>query len=225
MKAVLVGVLLTVLAVAGCASSEAESAAVAGYNFSNLDKIAIVEVTGRVYGDAVKNQISNLFTMALMKKGYVFIERKDVKAILKEQEFQASDLTTDAGAARAGQILNVPAVMMIDIPKYKGEKMDMSAKLIDVENGTILWMGSGSGSTGKGLATIGGAIAGAAAGAVLAGGDSSDRVVGGVIGGVVGGVAGNALSPSQEKQVKKVVAKVVKDFPSRFAPAAATPSK
>jgi hypothetical protein len=224
MKAVVVGVLLIALAVAGCASSEAESQAVAGYNFSNLDKIAIVEVTGRVYGETVKNQISNLFTMALMKKGYTFIERKDVKAILKEQEFQASDLTTDIGAAKAGQILNVPAVMMIDIPKFKGEKMEMSAKLIDVENGTILWMGTGSGSTGKGLATIGGAIAGAAAGAVLAGGDSGDRVVGGVIGGVVGGVAGNALSPSVEKQVKKVVAKVVKDFPSRLAPVAA-PSK
>ncbi|MGE5295862.1 MAG: hypothetical protein ACM3VT_13635 [Solirubrobacterales bacterium] len=216
MKGLLVGVLLTAVAVAGCASSEAESQAVAGYNFANLDKIAIVEVTGRVYGETVKNQISNLVTMQLMKKGYMFIERKDVKAILKEQEFQASDLTTDVGAAKAGQILNVPAVMMIDIPKFKGEKMEMSAKLIDVENGTILWMGTGSGSTGKGLATVGGAIAGAAAGAVLAGGDSGDRVVGGVIGGVVGGVAGNALSPSLEKQVKKVIAKVVKDFPSRL---------
>jgi len=216
MKAVWIGALLTAMAVAGCASSEAESQAVAGYDFGKIDKIAIIEVTGRVYGDAVKNQISNLFTMALMKKGYTFIERKDVKTLLKEQEFQASDLTTDAGAARAGQILNVPAVMIIDIPRYKGEKMDMTAKLVDVENGTILWMGTGSGSTGRTLATVGGAIAGAAAGAVLAGGDSSDRVAGGVIGGVVGGVAGNALSPSQEKQVKKVVAKVVKDFPSRL---------
>lgn len=220
MKAVLVGVLLTALAVAGCASSEAESQAVAGYDFSGLNKIAIVEVTGRVYGEAVKNQISNLFTMALMKKGYTFIERKDVKAILKEQEFQASDLTTDIGAAKAGQILNVPAVMMIDIPTYKGEKMEMSAKLIDVENGTILWMGSGEGKTGKTLSTLVGAGLGAAAGAVLAGGDSGDRVVGGVIGGVVGGVAGNALSPDQTKQVKKVVAKVVKDFPSRIPQAA-----
>lgn len=216
MKAVWIGVLLSAVAAAGCASSEAESQAVVGYDFGKIDKIAVVEVTGRVYSDAVKNQISNLFTMALMKKGYTFIERQKVQTLLKEQEFQASDLTTDVGAANAGQILNVPAVMMIDIPKYKGEKMDMSAKLIDVENGTILWMGTGSGSTGKTLATVGGAIAGAAAGAVLAGGDSSDRVVGGVIGGVVGGVAGNALSPSQEKQVKKVVAKVVKDFPSRL---------
>jgi len=222
MKAVLVGVLLTAIAVAGCASSDAESTAVAGYNFGNLDKIAIVEVTGRVYGETAKNQISNLVTMQLMKKGYTFIERKDVKAILKEQEFQASDLTTDIGAAKAGQILNVPAVMMIDIPKFKGEKIEMSAKLIDVENGTILWMGTGSGSTGRGLATVGGAIAGAAAGAVLAGGDTGDRVLGGALGAGAGGFAGYALSPSLEKQVKKVVVKVVKDFPSRIPPAAQT---
>ena len=48
MKAVWAGVLLTAMAVAGCASSDAESTAVAGYDFSSLNKIAIVEVTGRV---------------------------------------------------------------------------------------------------------------------------------------------------------------------------------
>lgn len=221
MKGLLVGVLLTAIAVAGCASSEAESQAVAGYNFSGLDKIAIVEVTGRVYGETVKNQISNLFTMALMKKGYVFIERKDVKAILKEQEFQASDLTTDAGAARAGQILNVPAVMMIDIPKYKGEKMDMSAKLIDVEDATILWMGTGHGDTGKGLSTVVGAVAGVAAGAaigsVASGGHSStSTVLGGVGGGVIGGIAGNALAPEQEVVLNKLIVKVIEKLPARI---------
>ena len=191
-----------------------------------FDKIAIVEVTGRVYGEAVKNQISNLFTMELMKKGYTFIERKDVKAILKEQEFQASDLTTDVGAAKAGQILNVPAVMMIDIPKYKGEKMEMSAKLIDVRERHDSLDGHRLGQDRQDAGNDrrsdrrrrGGRRA-------VAGGDSSDRVLGGVIGGVVGGVAGNVLSPSAEKQVKKVVAKVVKDFPSRLPPAAAPEKK
>jgi len=216
MKAVCISVLLALVAVAGCASSEAESQAVVGYDFSAIDKIAIVEVTGRVYGDAAKNQIGNLFTLELMKKGYRFIERKDIQALLKEQEFQASDITTNAGAAEVGKVLNVPAVMLIDIPRYKGEKMDMSANMIDVEDGTILWIGTGSGKTGKTLSTILGAAAGAAAGAVIAGGDSSDRVLGGVIGGVVGGVAGNALSPDQEKQVRKVVADVVKDLPARI---------
>jgi len=223
MKAVWIGVLLIAVAVSGCASSEADSTAVAGYDFSSLNQIAIVEVTGRVYGEAAKNKVSNLVTMALMKKGYTFIERQNVKALLKEQEFQASDLTTDAGAARAGQILNVPAVMVIDIPKFRDGKIDMSAKLIDVENGTILWMGSGSGSTNKTLGTIAGAAAGAALGAAVAGGDSRDRWLGAGVGAVAGGVAGNMLTPSEEKQVSKVIAKVVKDFPSRLP--AATKSK
>jgi hypothetical protein len=204
------------LLVAGCATSEGESYATAGYDFSGLDKVAIVEVTGRVRGDAVKNQISNLFTMELIKRGYAVIERSQIQSVLKEQEFQASDITTNAGAARAGAVLNVPAVLLIDIPKYK-EKMEMSAKLIDVEDGTILWIGTGSGSTGKTLSTIVGAGVGAAAGAVIAGGDSSDRVLGGVLGGVAGGVAGNALSPDQEKQVKKIIRKVCDSLPPRIS--------
>ncbi len=216
MKAVWISVLLTVVAAAGCASSEAESQAVVGYDFGKIDKIAIVEVTGRVYGDAAKNKISNLVTMALMKKGYAFIERREVQALLKEQQFQASDMTTESGAAKAGQFLNVPAVMLIDIPKFKSGKIDMTAKLVDVENGTILWMGSGSGSTNKTLGTIAGAAAGAAIGAVVAGGDSSDRWLGAAVGAAAGGMTGYALTPSEEKQVMKVVKKVVKGFPSRI---------
>ncbi len=215
MKAVFIGLLLTTMVLAGCASSEAESQAAIGYDFSALDRVAIVEVTGRIYGEAVKNQVANLFMMELMERGYTVVERSEVKAILKEQEFQSSDITTDQGAARAGQILNVPAVMMIDIPKYKDEKVSMTAKMIEVETGAVLWVGQGTGSTGKTLSTLVGAGLGAAAGAVLAGGDSSDRVIGGVIGGVVGGVAGNALSPEQEKQVRKVVDKVTASLPSR----------
>jgi hypothetical protein len=216
MKMVVIGVLLALMAVAGCASSSAESQAVAGYDFSNIDKIAVVEVTGRVYGEAVKDRISDLFTMKLMEKGYKFIERKNIKTLLKEQEFQASDLTTEVGAAKAGQILNVPAVMIISIPRHSGGKMEMTAKLIDVEDATILWLGRGTGNTGKGLSTLVGAAAGAALGAVVAGGDSSDRVVGGVIGGVAGGVAGNLLAPEEEELVTKVIAKVVADLPSRI---------
>ena len=216
MKAVCSSVLLALVAVAGCASSETDSVAVAGYDFSGLDKIAIVEVTGRVYGDAAKNNVSSLVRMALMKKGYAFIERKDVQALMKEQEFQASDLTTDVGAAKAGQFLNVPAVMIIDIPKFRDGKIDMTARLIDVEDATILWEGRGSGGSNKTLGTIVGAAAGAALGAAVAGGDSSDRWLGAGVGAVAGGVAGNVLTPSEEKQLKKIIADVVKGFPSRL---------
>jgi hypothetical protein len=154
--------------------------------------------------------------MELMKKGYTVVERSQVKALLKEQEFQASDLASDQGAAKAGQILNVPAVMTIDIPKYSKEKMSMSAKLIDVETAAILWIGNGEGNTGRTAATIVGAVAGVAAGAALGGGDTGDRVIGGVLGGAAGGAAGYLLSPDQAKVVRKVVAKVADSLPPRI---------
>jgi phosphopantetheinyl transferase (holo-ACP synthase) len=208
------------LAAAGCSSSKAESQAVAGYDFGKIDKIAIVEVTGRVYSEAAKNRISDLFAMKLMEKGYKLIERKNIKTLLKEQQFQASDLTTKESAAKAGRILNVPAVMIIDIPKYSGGKMQVTAKLIDVEDATVLWIGQGQGDTGKGLSTVVGAVAGAVGGAaignVASGGNrATGTVVGGVAGGIVGGIAGNALAPEEETVLNKVIVKVLEKLPAR----------
>lgn len=215
MRIVCVCTLLAALVVGGCASGKGESYSRVGFNFAELDKVAILEVSGAVSGETVKNQIGTFFEMELMKRGYTPVERSRVQALLKEQEFQASDITSSENAARAGHILNVPAVLLINIPKYK-EEMSMTAKMINVEDGGILWIGNGSGSTGKTFSTILGAAAGAAAGAVVAGGDSSDRVVGGVIGGVLGGVAGQALSPQQEEQVQKIIKKVCESMPSKF---------
>lgn len=214
MKTVCVCTLLAALVVGGCATGKGESYVRAGYNFGALEKVAVVEVSGQVKGDAAKNQIADFFTMELLKRGYAPVERAQVQTLLDEQDFQASDITSNEGAAQVGKILNVPAVMLVSIPTCK-ENISMTAKMIDVEDGSILWLGSGSGSTGKTGSTILGAVAGAAAGAVLAGGDSSDRVVGGVIGGVLGGVAGRALTPQQAEQVKKIITKVCENLPSR----------
>jgi hypothetical protein len=205
---------LAALIVGGCASGKGESYSLVGFNFAELDKVAILEVTGAVAGDTVKNQIGTFFEMELIKRGYSPIERSRVQALLKEQEFQASDITSNTGAARAGEVLNVPAVMLINIPKYKQE-MTMTAKMVNVEDARILWIGNGSGTTGKTFATILGAAAGAAAGVAVAG--EGDQLVGGVAGAVLGGVAGQALSPQQEEQVKKIIAKVCESMPARFS--------
>jgi len=214
MRTVCICVLLTGLVVGGCATGKGESYSRAGFNFSTLDKVAVLEVSGAVRGDAVKNQIGDFFSMELMKRGYTPVERAQVQALLKEQEFQSSGVTSDQDAAKAGRILNVPAVMLINIPTYK-EEINMTAKIVSVEDGSILWIGNGSGSTGKTFSTILGAAAGAAAGVVIAGGDTRDRVAGGIIGGVLGGVAGQALSPQQADQVQKIIKKVCESMPPR----------
>jgi hypothetical protein len=203
------------LVVGGCATGKGESYSRAGFNFSTLDKVAVLEVSGAVRGDPVKNQIGDFFVMELIKRGYTPVERAKVQALLKEQEFQASDVTSDEDAAKAGNILNVPAVMLINIPTYK-EEINMTAKIVSVEDGGVLWAGSASGSTGKTFSTILGAAVGATAGAVVAGGDTRDRVAGGIIGGILGGVAGQALSPQQSEQVQKIIKKVCETMPPRI---------
>jgi len=211
MRTLMLSILLAAtLVLVGCSSGE--SYVKAGFDFSKVDKVAIVDVQGQLGGELAKNQIADFFTLELLKKGYSPVERAQVQALLKEQKFQASDLTTQEGVARAGQILNVPTVMVINIPSF-GEEITMTAKLIDVETGGILWMGTGHGTTGRTLATIFGAAAGAGAGAAVSG--ENDRLLGGVVGGVLGGVAGRALTPQEAQQAREIIKKICKTLPAR----------
>ena len=201
-----------VLLIGGCSSGESYSRA--GFDFGELNKVAVVDVQGEVKGEAAKNQIADFIVMELLRKGYAPIERVQVQSILKEQKFQMSDLTTAEGVAQAGQILNVPTILVANIPNFS-EEMSITVKMIDVEDGSILWMASGSGKTGRTLLTIGGAAAGAAAGATVGGDDN--KVLGGVAGGVLGGVAGQALSAQKAEQAQKIIKKMCKNLPFRFA--------
>lgn len=194
----------------GCSS--AESYYQKGYDFSQVDKVAVVDVVGPVGGEAAKNQIADFFVMELLKKGYSPIERSQVQILLNEQKFQASDITSKEGVAQAGEILNVPVVLFVNVPKFKSD-IAMTAKMVNVQDGTILWIGSGEGSSGKMLGTIVGATAGAVIGVAATGSD--DAVAGGVAGGVLGGAAGNLLSPNQEKVVRQVTEKICKTLPVR----------
>ena len=85
MRSVCVCMLLSSLLVAGCASSKGESYAAPGYDFSGLDRVAIANVTGQVYGEAAKSTVAEFFTMELFQKGYRVMERARMKAILEEQ--------------------------------------------------------------------------------------------------------------------------------------------
>lgn len=196
----------------GCTSSESFSRK--GYDFYQVDKIAVIDVVGPVGGEAAKNQIADMFVMELLKKGYSPIERSQVQVLLKEQKFQASDVTSNENIARAGEILNVPVVLVINVPKFQ-DSMTLSAKMLDVEDGSILWMGSGTSSGGgKMMGTIIGAAAGAVVGGAVTG--NEDRVLGAIGGGVLGGVAGNLLSPEKEQKARGVVKKICESLPLRM---------
>ena len=150
--------------------------------------------------------------MELLKKGYSPIERSQVQILLNEQKFQASDVTSNEGIAQAGEILNVPVVLFINVPKFK-EEITLSAKMVNVQDGSILWMGTATGTTGKTLNTILGAAGGAIVGAAVSNNDN--RVIGAIGGGVVGGAAGQLLSPQVEQKVRELAKKICESLPNR----------
>jgi hypothetical protein len=123
--------------------------------------------------------------LEFLKRGYGPVERQQVDALLKEQGFQnTTGITSSEGAVKAGRILNVPAVVLVSVPD-NAEEVSMTAKLVDVEDGTILWQATGHGKKNTWFATVLGAVGGAGAGAAVGNTMGQD---GAVIGGVAGGV-------------------------------------
>jgi len=201
--------IIAVLVIGGCSSGRVESQFGAGYNFSKIDKVAIVAVEGSVKSELAKNQIADLFAMEFLKKGYAPVEQINVRALLEGQKFQTSELTTEAGAAEAEKIPNVPAVLIISIPHFDDE-IAMTAKLVDIQDGTLLWLGSGSSKTGGflGLGSLWGA------GSAVS--SETNNLFGGVAGGVLGGAADSALSPQETKQAHRIIKRMCRTLPSKL---------
>ena len=209
MRVVIYTLIIAFMLIGGCASS-GEGFSRAGYNFSNIDKIAIVAVEGAIESESAKNQIADLFATEFLKKGFAPLERTQVKAKLEEQQLQSSELTTELGAAETGKILNVPAVLIINIPHF-GEEISMTAKLIDIEDEcSILWIGSGSSKKRGFLGSLWGAPAGASVSR------EENELLGGVVGGVLGGVTGNVLSPQETEKARRIIKRMCATLPSRL---------
>ena len=205
MKIVVNILIIAILFIGGCASGRAESHFRAGYNFSMLDSVAIVAVEGALTSQAAKNQIAEYFEMELLKKGYAPKEWSNIAAALEEEEVQAEDLGTEAGLAEAAEIINVPAILIVNIPHF-GNEIFITAKMVDVADGSVLWIGSGSSNTGGWLGFGNGA-----------GASQENELFGGVPGGVMsGGVAAYALSPQEAEQVQRLIRRMCNTLPSRL---------
>jgi hypothetical protein len=201
MKVVVPILLIALLFVGGCGAGRAESHFRAGYNFSMLDSVAVVAVEGALQSELAKNQIAEFFEMELLKKGYAPKEWTNVAAALEEEEVEASDLDTQEGVAEAGDIINVPAVLIVNIPHF-GDEIFINAKMVDVADGSVLWIGSGTTSTG-GLFDFGGRA-------------QEDALFGGVTGGVMGDVSGYALSPQEADKIQRLIRRMCSTLPSRL---------
>jgi len=206
-------VLLLAGLVTGCASVSGSGEHNPTYDFSSVERTAVVSVEGIGNNETVKAQIAAMTNQALLGKGYSPVERNQIQKVREEQEFSRSDLTSAANAAEFGRVLNVDTIVLVNIPKYDSE-MSMSMQMVDAENATIVWSASGSADEGAGALAGGlfGAMIGAASGAAI--GNTGEETLGGAAaGGASGALAGEAMKPQRQEQAANLINRLAESLP------------
>ena len=202
------------LMLGACAKTQVSGAPDQSFDFDTLDRVAVVKVAGKLQSEADKNQLTDLINQRLLGKGYSPVERQQVKAVMKERDFQVSSATE---AAQLADLLNVDAALVANVPKYK-EEMAMSLKMVSVQDSSILWTSSGTAGTGGGISQIAGGITGAVMGSA-AGGEATDSGLGAAAGGAAGGAGGAAigeqLTPQRRQQASKLIGKLFESLPAK----------
>lgn len=207
--------LLALPGLVACSSVKVDSTWSKTYDVNKLHAIAIVDGNNPTFNVVTRQSLVDTFQMQFFKRGWNVIERSNIEKAIDEMDFQNKDITSPDDRKKLGHVLNVQAITVINIGKA-GDDLSVTAKMMDVETGEIIWIGQGDGAVNSGWSTWTGALAGAAVGAVVGNNVGSGSAGGGaVIGGVLGGTAGAALSPSEVENAKKVVEEVCADVPIR----------
>jgi hypothetical protein len=201
---------IAVLMAGGCIA--AKSSYRPSYDFSQVEKVAIVAVEGAVKSETAKDQIADFFAMELLDKGYAPIGRAQVRALLKEQELESPDLTTAGAAMEVGAALDVPVVMVIDIPRF-GQDLTMTAKMIDVSDGSTIWIGKGSGRSGGHSAPS--ALLGVITGQQSSRRSEEDELMTGPLAELFAGQTNQALTPAEEEKIQRTVKNICSTLPIR----------
>ena len=189
-----------------------------GYDFSGVNKVAIVAVQGTLKSEAARDQIAEFFAIELLEQGYAPVGRPQVRASLAdlaseskgESQAKLKDLTTNEAAVEVGRMLKVPAVLTVNIPHF-GEEITLTATMIDVEDGSILWLANGSGRGEGGLSGMFGFGGGSK-------GNKDDGLLAGFVGGETNAAASEPLSVDEAKRAQRIIKSMCKSLPSKLAP-------
>jgi hypothetical protein len=200
--------LLTLTVLPACATAKGESHMSTTYDISRLKKIAVVDGNNPSFQPQVRQVLMDSFQYEFFKKGWNPVERSNIQAAIDEMGFQNSEFTSQTDRKQIGSILNVQAIVVVNIASA-GDEISITTKMFDVETGEIIWMGTGDGDIKAGSSALLGVLGGVAVGAAI--GDSA----GGIAGGIAGAAMGTYLTPSEMENAKKVVTRVCEMIPLR----------
>jgi hypothetical protein len=207
--------LLAAALLPSCSSTKGESYTKAGFDPNSIMRTAVVDGNNPTYKIETRQTLVDTVQMEFLKRGWPVVERSNIQKALDEVKFQNGEITSPADRQKVGEILNVDALTFVNIGGTN-EDMSVTIKMIDVETGEVLWMGTGEGSLNSTMSVLGGAVLGAAAGAVVGNQIGSGHGgTGAAIGGVLGGAAGYGLTPSALENAKDLVKTICTDVPKR----------
>jgi hypothetical protein len=207
--------LLTAALLPACASTKGESYTKVGFDPLSVTRLAIVDGNNPTFKPETRQILVDSAQMEFLKKGWNIVERANIQKAIDELDFQNSDLASPDERKQLGHVLNVDALAFVNIGGNTDE-MSMTIKMIDVETGDLLWMGSGDSSLNSGLSTVTGVLVGAAVGAAAGNNMGSNNAgAGAAIGGIAGGVIGHGLTPSALENAKELVQEICSSMPVR----------
>jgi hypothetical protein len=138
--------LALVVVLAGCSSyyaPPANSYLRVGYDLSQVDQVGIVNVVGAVQSDVISKQIEDAFTAQMLQKGYAPVVSEFLTRQLMQIQFEGSAMSPEVFAIEAGRALDYSTMLVINVPNFSDE-ISITAKLLDVKSGSVVWIGQNS---------------------------------------------------------------------------------
>jgi hypothetical protein len=199
---------------AACATAKGDSVFNSSYDLGRIKRVAIVDGGTATYRMETRQALIDTFQMEFLRQGWSVVERANIERAFDEISFQNKDITTEAGRQHLGSMLNVQALAIINVGQ-SGSDLSLTAKMVDVETGELIWSASGEGAVNSGLSTTAGVLGGAIVGAAIGKNTGDHAGTGAVVGAIAGGAVGNSLAPSQLENAKKVVRAVCETLPRK----------
>jgi hypothetical protein len=198
-----------------CASTKGESYMKAGFDPLTIQRMAVVDGNNPTFKAETRQTLVDSVQFEFLKKGWAVVERENIQKAIDELNFQNSDLASPDQRKALGNVLNVDALTFVNIGGSLDE-MAVTIKMVDVQSGELLWMGSGDSELNTGLSAFTGALIGAGVGAAVGNQVGSGHAgTGAAVGALAGGAAGVGLTPSALENAKDLVKTVCKDVPRR----------
>ena len=144
----------------GCATPQVSTYTKQNIDFSQYKKVAVIKFDCKE--SSVGQEVSDRVALSFMNKGYNVVERSQLKAIIDENSIMAAGLTETTRSAL--QLGGIEALVVGSVTRYdcaqstsaflaSGVAMatkknlchaSISFKILNVQNGEVIWAGQGS---------------------------------------------------------------------------------